>query len=712
MKITNVTPGLLPIPPNGWGAVEKIIWEIHNNLQKLGHQSDIKYLNDVNVDESDIVHIHVANLALDSHSRGIPYYFSMHDHHSFLYGKDSYVFKENYEAIKNSILTFLPAKYLVNYFGLPNAVYLPHGVNTSYFTSNNDKSYESHSILCVANNGYANNPTYDRKGFLPAIEAARKLGLPITLAGPTKNNLQFFQTHNVGYDKLTIKYDLSEEELKNEFTNHTIFLHLSELEAGHPNLTLLEAMASGLVVVGTLEDGVEIEGLCKVKRDVSDAVSKLKWVIENYDNVREKSINSINNFDWSYITKQLVNYYKFSRETIRHRFQTSYINSVIHPILPKPVTNKILYSFLDGPKVEILGSDDKTYSVKFIDLGKNEVVYQSTISNNQWAKVNKNYYVNWKIEVYTDGNLIDSHMFNCNGKHVFIKFESSAIGDTLAWVPYVDEFRKKHNCKVYCATFHNHLFEEVYTEIDFVSVSEAVNDVYEKYELGWFYDSSGNVDYSKHPNNFVNQPLQKTASDILGLDYVEIIPKIKSTKYTGKLPNRYFTFSMQSTAQSKYWNHPNGWKLLLDKLGKFGLVGICVDKHVSFGTAESMNVMPDNCIDKTGLSLEETMGIISGAEFHVGISSGLSWLAWALETPLVLISGFTDPIMEPVKNCVRIHNPKVCNGCFTNPTYKFDRGDWMWCPVHKGTDRQFECTKTITPEDVLHAMLNGGIFKE
>jgi len=98
MKVVNVTPGLIPIPPNGWGAVEKIIWETHNALLKLGHDSRIEYLDDVK--DYDVVHIHVANLALMAYERGIPYYFTMHDHHAYLYGKDSHAYKENLEAIK------------------------------------------------------------------------------------------------------------------------------------------------------------------------------------------------------------------------------------------------------------------------------------------------------------------------------------------------------------------------------------------------------------------------------------------------------------------------------------------------------------------------------------------------------------------------------------------------------------------------------------
>ena len=129
--IVNVTPGIIPIPPNGWGAVEKIIWEIHNNLLRLGYDSKIKYLDEVNLD-TDIVHIHVANLANTAHERGIPYYFTFHDHHAYLYGKESSLYKENLQAIKNAVKAFVPAKYLVDYFeGIPE--YFSHGVVPIYF---------------------------------------------------------------------------------------------------------------------------------------------------------------------------------------------------------------------------------------------------------------------------------------------------------------------------------------------------------------------------------------------------------------------------------------------------------------------------------------------------------------------------------------------------------------------------------------------------
>jgi autotransporter strand-loop-strand O-heptosyltransferase len=86
----------------------------------------------------------------------------------------------------------------------------------------------------------------------------------------------------------------------------------------------------------------------------------------------------------------------------------------------------------------------------------------------------------------------------------------------------------------------------------------------------------------------------------------------------------------------------------------------------------------------------------------ITIGSGLSWIAWALNKKVVMISGFSKPFCEFQSNCIRIINENVCNGCFNDTRYDFNRGDWNWCPVNKGTDKQFECTKNITPDDVIN----------
>ena len=133
MRICQVTPGLISIPPNGWGAVEKIIWEYKQSFERAGHICDVKYLGDVNKSDYDVIHIHVANLALVAHERDIPYVFTMHDHHSEVYGVNSDLYKQNREAIEKSIVSFVPSQHLVPFFNSRKVQYVRHGVNSSFF---------------------------------------------------------------------------------------------------------------------------------------------------------------------------------------------------------------------------------------------------------------------------------------------------------------------------------------------------------------------------------------------------------------------------------------------------------------------------------------------------------------------------------------------------------------------------------------------------
>lgn len=98
--------------------------------------------------------------------------------------------------------------------------------------------------------------------------------------------------------------------------------------------------------------------------------------------------------------------------------------------------------------------------------------------------------------------------------------------------------------------------------------------------------------------------------------------------------------------------------------------------------------------------MENTMNTIHHSEFFIGLSSGLSWLAWALDKKVVMISNFTEADHE--FQCIRVSKKDVCNGCWNKSHNRFNPGDWYWCPEHKGTDRQFECHTSITASDVIN----------
>lgn len=685
MKIINVTPGLLPIPPNGWGAVEKIIWEMHKSLLKLGHDSQIMYLDDIK--DYDVVHIHVANLANIAHERGIPYYFTMHDHHAYLYGKESKVFKENMLAIKNAKKAFVPAKFLVGYFGnIPE--YFSHGVNVDYFTPGNNPK---ESILCVANNGFIHDQAEDRKGFGYAIEAAKRLDLPITIAGPV-NNSKYFSKYPSYYDKLIVLYDLTEDQLRDLYKEHSYFLHISTLEAGHPNLTLLEAMSAGLPVIGTYEDDNSLAGMVKVERDVDQVVTALQKFIRNPVKKTEYSKTARQQaveLSWDNRTKELIKYYTM---TLGEQLVHSYNNTKILGIKSKHDLPTFNINYIEGPFFEVLGGPDKTYNVQFIDKKTGQIHHRGAINKDQWIKSSTSYCIDWTIFV-DDG--INSFEFKTDftDKRVYIALDSKALGDTLAWFPYVEEFRLKHNCRVICSTFWNRFFESEYPEIEFVKPGDVVDNLHAMYTLGWFYDKDGNFDYQRVPGDFRNQSLQKTAADILGVEFKELRPRIKKPIL---LKQKQVTIAMHSTAQCKYWNNDTGWQVLVDSLLLNGYQVVMVSKeedgYMGNKYPKGVTILLDN-------SIESVMYEMITSEMFIGISSGLSWLAWSLGVKTCLISGITTPESDFTPT-VRI-SPKesVCRFCFNKE--KLDPGDWNWCPKHKGTSRQFECTKTITAQDVI-----------
>jgi autotransporter strand-loop-strand O-heptosyltransferase len=97
------------------------------------------------------------------------------------------------------------------------------------------------------------------------------------------------------------------------------------------------------------------------------------------------------------------------------------------------------------------------------------------------------------------------------------------------------------------------------------------------------------------------------------------------------------------------------------------------------------------------------MNCLHHSEFFIGLSSGLSWMNWALNKTTVMIAGFTQNDHEYQTNVIRISN-EVCIKCWNDPVLVFDSGDWDWCPVYKNTSRQHICQKSITVSQVFNQL--------
>jgi len=359
------------------------------------------------------------------------------------------------------------------------------------------------------------------------------------------------------------------------------------------------------------------------------------------------------------------------------------------------VENKVHYHFVKGPFVEIKGQKKAEYLVEFIDKKTDKILFKSTIGNNCWCKCNIEYFVDWKILIYENGKKWAEYDYNATNKKIYVALDSRALGDTLAWFPYLDEFRKKHNCKLVASTFMNDFFSNEYPNIEFIKPGDTASDLYAMYCIGLFYNDDDSINLQKNPIDPKTVTLQKMCSDILGLEYTEIKPKLKRKNPSLEKINQ-ICIGVFGTAQSKFWNNPTGWQDVVDWLNVRGYTVRLISKE---NDDYMGNKLPNGIIKHPNGPIELVMDELKKSKAFIGIGSGLSWLSWALDTPTVLVSGFSYDWAE-MQDCIRITAPKgKCEGCFNR--LRLNAGDWHWCPDHKNTERQFECTKSITSEMVI-----------
>ena len=352
--------------------------------------------------------------------------------------------------------------------------------------------------------------------------------------------------------------------------------------------------------------------------------------------------------------------------------------------------------FVDGPYLQIDGEPTKNYFVSdFLDPDNNSSVHQELMNIGYWTRPHRKYFTNWLIEVHRNGKLDFKHEFNAKGRRILISFDTKSLGDTLAWIPYMLEFKKKHDCILMVSTFWNRLFEpqKQYADLKFIYPGEVVHDLYASYSVGCFDD-----DISKNKNHWRSVPLQQVCTDFLGLEYKEIVPSMDLQTNRGrKIKEKYVCISEFSTFQNKFWNYKGGWQEIVDYLNDLGYKVVVISKE----TTKLKNI-----IDRTNRSMHSTISTIRHCEFYMGVSAGPTWLAWTLNKPTILISGFSAKWGEYQHKIERVINEDVCHGCFNDPIAPIDRGDWNWCPRQKGTHRQFECTLKITPGMVKTAIQN------
>ena len=239
MKISIVGPGIMPIPPTGWGAVEILIWDQKLALEKLGHEVDIvntkspvEIVQKVNSYRPDFVHIQYDDF-IELYPY-IQYPCAITSHFGYLeqpnkwgYYHDRIVkpfqrISPRIFCLSDGIKNVYEKELLIE---KSNLYVTPNGVNTSKFVTR-DPKYPDRSLY-LAKIDYRK-----RQSMFQSISSLYYAG---NNADPNFNT-------NINY-----LGEWSKEYLYNNLTDYGNLVLLSDGEA-HP-LVCMEALAAGLGVV-------------------------------------------------------------------------------------------------------------------------------------------------------------------------------------------------------------------------------------------------------------------------------------------------------------------------------------------------------------------------------------------------------------------------------------------------------------------------------
>lgn len=311
MKITLVGPGIMPIPPVGWGAVEILVWDTKSALEELGHEVQIvntkdpsQIINEINDFRPDFVHVHYDEfIGIYPY---IQYPKAITSHFGYIERKEMF---NGYVNILNSFAQIKPNVFCLSegiknvykvIANIPedNLFITPNGVNTEAFS-------------------YTENPEYgDRSIYLAKIDYRKRQHLfqdicSLWFAGNIADSRFDTSKNYLG--------EWNKQTLHKELTQYGNLVLLSDGEA-HP-LVCMEALAAGLGVVVTewgranLDETKEFITIIPENK-IKDLEYVEQKIIENREyslQHRKDILEYSKNFDW---VKILKNYYIPSIEKI------------------------------------------------------------------------------------------------------------------------------------------------------------------------------------------------------------------------------------------------------------------------------------------------------------------------------------------------------------------------------------------------------------
>ena len=304
MKIALIGPGIMSIPPQGWGAVEILIWDYYNELTKLNHDVTIinkirnnpqeqsnpntqyckELIKEINNGKYDFVHLHYDALYhilqyLDTKIIGFTSHYPYIDN-ELKHSNDGFtpIFKF---MLQNEFMNNTQTKYINFVLAQKDIEFLIHKGADSKYLFLLENGIDSNSFIFKEKGDLMNKTIYlgqinERKGQYKYCHLQN-----IDIIGPNSNNTS---------NNILINYKglWSRSDVYNKLTEYGNLLLLSKGEADP--LVVKEALMCGLGVVinSTSSKNLLPNKFITIIED--EKMDDLKYIQTKMDENREKSI--------------------------------------------------------------------------------------------------------------------------------------------------------------------------------------------------------------------------------------------------------------------------------------------------------------------------------------------------------------------------------------------------------------------------------------
>jgi len=264
-------------------------------------------------------------------------------------------------------------------------------------------------------------------------------------------------------------------------------------------------------------------------------------------------------------------------------------------------------------------------------------------------------------------------------KEVLVHLDSFCIGDTICFSSFIKPFIDFYNPKkVLVTTFFENLLESFDERLVFIQADSGLR-VQVDVQITVGYDKES----LDHTLNGLFYAARKTF--LLPDETEPSRPPVK--KKDRIIDENKVTIAPESLKKIARWDYPNGWQDVVNYIRSCDMQVYNVSYEDFTQLDEVINY---NGFDDINVAIDH----IVSSRFFIGLSSGLAWIAWAYDVPVVMISGFTKEQNE--FDCYRVSSKKGCSGCF-NIFPQITNS----CPIFYGTERENECHSLITPSLVI-----------